>query len=246
MLRILLLTGILALGSACTTKIDGLYVSEAFNAPNIKSGSILTGGVVNQDGRHNRSESNTYATIMLSKIKDEREYARLQPVESLINALGEKTYDAMLRKYASSGLDEQALSAIADKLSNIQFLALAKIEADQTEASSHETSAGEVKDEKGNVTKTPPKVTKKHRRTTLVSMHIYDLKSKNLAFSGQLSKHRENERTYEVNTLTNVLSVVNAVQGKDTEQVYPTPNAPETRLVLADIFEGFAENFPKD
>jgi hypothetical protein len=43
-----------------------------------------------------------------------------------------------------------------------------------------------------------------------------------------------------------VLSVVNAIQGKDDDSTYPTPEAPSTRDVLAEVFEGFAENFPKE
>lgn len=246
MFRILALTSLIALASACTTKVDGLYVSDSFTPSNIKRGSILTGGVVNNVEAQSRTDSNSYSSIMLAKIKDERKYASLQPVDTLINALGEKQYDKMLNKYASSGLDEATLSMISEKLPNVHFLALARIEANNTEKFAEETAAQESTDANGKVIKTPPKITKKHKRTTLVSMHIYDLKNKNLAFSGQVSKHKENSNTYDVNTLTNVLSVVNAVQGKDNEKIYPSPDAPDTRLILGDIFKGFAENFPKE
>jgi hypothetical protein len=241
-----LLTSLFLFTTACATKVDGLYVSDSFQAGTLKSKGLVTGGVVNIKAAPNREESNVYSALMLSKIKDERKYVKVKPVETLIQALGDASYNEVLAQYKTSGLNAETLGKIAGKVPGVRFVALAKIEGNTTEKGESRQAASESKDDKGKVTKTPESVTKTHKRTVLASMHIYDLSTRDVAFSGQVSKSLEANRNYTVNTIGNVLSVVNAIQGKDDDATYPTPEAPSTRDVLAEVFEGFAENFPKD
>ncbi len=243
--RLSLLLGLVLTCNACATKIDGLYVSDSFKAAEIKGGPMVTGGVTDVRSGYRRTDSNTYSALLLAEIKDERAYINVKPVETLIQALGEETYDATLQTYTSSGLDEAALSKIASKLPGIRFVALAKVESNVTEKSSAHQAASETKDDKGKVTRNPETTTKKHSRTILATMHVYDLQKKNVAFSGQVTKSKEASQTYTVTSIGNVLSVVNTLNGKDDDATYPTPKAPETREVLSNVFEGFAENFPK-
>jgi hypothetical protein len=245
-LQLSLLTSFFLLTSACATKVDGLYVSDSFQASNLKNGALVTGGVVDIKAAPSREESNSYSALLLSEIKDERKYVSVKPVEVLIQAVGDGTYNQILSQYKASGLNADTLGQIAGKLPGVRFLALAKIESNHTEKGESRQAASESKDDKGKVTKTPASVTKTHKRTVLASMHIYDLKSRDVAFSGQVSKSAEASRNYTINTVGNVLSVVNAIQGKDDDATYPTPEAPNTRTVLANVFEGFAENFPKE
>lgn len=240
------LLSLLTLSTGCASKVDGLIVSENFTASTLKSEAIVTGGVVDVKAPLNRADSNQYSALMLSEIKDERKYVKVKSVETLIQAIGENAYNDLLNKYRSSGLDAAALESIAGKLPDVRFIALAKIESDLTEKGESRKAASESKDDKGKVTKSPESVTKTHKRTILSSMHIYDLKKKDVAFSGQVTKFKEASRSYTVNAIGNVLSVVNAVQGKSDESTYPTPEAPNAREVLANVFEGFAENFPKE
>lgn len=250
MRRHLLLICILGLSlftEACATKVEGLYVSDSFTASKIKSGPIVAGGVISPGGTLNRQDSNVYAAIMVREMQEERGYVTTEPVETMIQALGEQTYDAMLTTYASSGLDSNALGTIAGKLPKTQYVALAKIDADNAKVATERTDAKETKDEKGKVTKTPPRTTKRHMRTVLVTMHVYDLGSKSLVFSGQVSKSRENSKTYDVDLVSNARALVGAARGEDNDEaIYPAPEAPPTGEVLAEIFEGFAENFPKE
>ncbi|WP_141733321.1 hypothetical protein [Oligoflexus tunisiensis] len=241
-----LVTALFLLTSACATKVDGLQVSDSFQPSTLKSGALVTGGVVDTKAGVKREDSNTYSALMLSEIKDEREYVSVKPVETLIQALGDSTYNIVLNQYSKSGLDGNTLGQIAEKLPGVRFVALAKIEGDTTEKGENRQAASETKNDDGKVIKTPASVTKTHKRTVLASMHIYDLKNRDVAFSGQVSKSKETSRNYTINTVGNVLSVVNAIQGKDDDATYPTPEAPSTRDVLAEVFEGFAENFPKE
>ncbi len=232
--------------TACATKVDGLYVSDSFQTSVLKSNALVTAGVVDTKAAYNRDDSNLYSALLLSEIKDERKYVSVKPVETIIQALGDEAYNATLEKYSKSGLDAGTLGEIAGKLPSVRFIALAKIESNTTEKGESRQAASESKDEKGKVSKTPESITKTNRRTVLASMHIYDLLKKEVAFSGQVSKTKDVSQNYNVNAVGNVLSMVNAIQGKNDETLYPTPEAPDTRQVLKDVFEGFAENFPKD
>ncbi len=244
--QLTLLASVFLFSTACATKVDGLYVSDSFKPDTLKRATLITGGVANITSSYNRDESNSYSALMLGQFKDEREDLNLKPVETLIQALGDKHYNETIEKYAKSGLDAQMLETMAAKVPGIRFVAFAKIESNNTEKNASHQPASETKDDKGKVTKNPESWTKIHKRTVLASLHIYDLNKKEVAFSGQVTKFKESSRTYTVNAIGNVLSVVNAIKGKDDEATYPTPEAPQTREVLAEVFEGFAENFPKD
>jgi len=241
-----LLASLFLFTTACATKVDGLYVSDSFQPSVLKSNAMVTGGVVDTKAVYSRDESNLYSALLLNEIKDERKYVSVKPVETIIQALGDRSYNETLEKYLKSGLDAGTLSEIAGKLPGVRFVALAKIESNTTEKGESRQAASESKDDKGKVTKTPESITKTNRRTVLASMHVYDLVKKEVAFSGQVSKTQDVSRNYTVNTMGDVLSMVNAIQGKDNESTYPTPEAPDTRMVLKDVFEGFAENFPKE
>lgn len=241
-----LLTSLFLFTTACATKVDGLYVSDSFQPATLKSEALVTGGVVDVKAAQKREDSNLYSALLLNEIKDERKYVSVKPVETLIQAVGDASYNEILAKYTKSGLDAATLGMIAGKLPGVRFVALTKIESNATQKSESRQAASETKDDKGKVTKTPESVTKTHKRTVLASMHIYDLAKRDVAFSGQVSKTLEASRNYTINTIGNVLSVVNAINGKDDDATYPTPEAPSTRDVLSEVFEGFAENFPKE
>jgi hypothetical protein len=253
-LSCLLLSLSLLLAAGCATRVDGLYISENFKPATLKSETMITGGVVDvsvdqSSGRaapYNRLQSNSYSALMLSEFKDERAELRLKPVDTLIQALGGKSYDQLIEKYTHSGLDAADLARIAAKVPKGRFLALAKIESNLTEKDATHQDKYETKDDKGRVTKYPESWTKTHKRTLVVSLHIYDLASQDVAFTGQVTQSRENSRTYTVNDVGRVISVVKAIQGKDPDANYPTPDAPETRQVLMDVMAGFAENFPEE
>jgi len=240
------LTSLFLFTTACATKVDGLYVSDSFQPATLKSEALVTGGVVDVKAAQTREDSNLYSALLLNEIKDERKYVSVKPVETLIQALGDAGYNEVLTKYTKSGLDAATLGQIAGKVPGVRFVAMTKIESNTTQKNESRQAASETKDDKGKVTKTPESVTKTHKRTVLASMHIYDLTKRDVAFSGQVSKTLEASRNYTIDTVGNVLSVVNAIKGKDDDATYPTPEAPGTRDVLAEVFEGFAENFPKE
>lgn len=233
---------LLLLSTACTTKVDGLYVSDSFKPTELSRDALVSAGVVDAKYPLERGESNQYAGLLLAKIKDERAYVSVRPVETLIQAVGEDAYTDLLKQYTVSGLDNAALDSIAKKLPGIRFLALAKIEDNSLSKSETRTPATETKDKKGVVTKTPETLQKDVGRTILVSMSIYDLQQKNLAFSGQVSKTRHATETYTLHKESDLVKVVRVLSKGDT---YPYPDAPGTRQVLGDIFKGFAENFPE-
>jgi hypothetical protein len=230
---------------SCTTKVEGLYIKDDFKAPAVKSGKILTGGVVAEPGKFSLQKSNDYSNVMLAAFKDERKYIPLIPYSRFFNGVGEAQFTKIMQQYSKADLDEKTLSEVVAALKGVRYLALAKVDSNITTTGESETDAKEYKNEKGEKVRQPGKVTKTHTREIAATLHIYDLKAKAVAFTGQVKKSRENRAEYEKNIVKSVVSIVNAVKGKDRSATYPTPPAPADRDVLRDVFEGFAENLPK-
>lgn len=248
-----LLPLLLLLTTACATRVDGLYVSEHFNPASLQRDFIVTGGVADtsaaptagQAPAYNRLQSNTYSALMLSAFKDERGELRIKPVETLIQSIGGAEYDRLIGQYARAGLTADDLALIAGKMGAVRYVALARIDSNTTEADATHQDKYETKDGDGKVTKHPATWTKTHKRTLVVSLHIYDLLQQGMAFSGQVTKYRQNTKTYTVDDVSKILSVVQVLRGKDLDSAYPMPEAPDTRQVLSEVFAGFAENFPE-
>lgn len=233
-----------ALLSACATKVEGLFVKDDFKAPQIQRGGMVAGGVVAELGKFDLLQSNNYSNAMLAAIQAEREYIKMSPASVFINAAGKDQYAKIMNAYAVADLDEPTLGRIASKLKGARYLALAKIDANNTKLTEKETDPREVKNKNGEITREPGKVSKVHERTLLVTMTIYDLQTRSVAFSGQVKKTKEDRREYEKTLATTIISVLNAAQRRSQEEIYPTPEAPQTRDVLQSVFAGFGQNLP--
>jgi hypothetical protein len=231
--------------SACATKVEGLLVKDDFTAPQIQRGGMVAGGVVAEPGKFDLLQSNNFSNAMVAAIQSERDYIKIGPPSLLINAAGKTQYAEIMDRFSTADLDEPTLTRVAAKLKGTRYLALAKIDANTTEKTGYETEARESKDKNGVVTREPGKVHRAHKRSLIVTMTIYDLQSKSVAFTGQVKKNRETTKDYEKNLVTGIMSLVNAVKDKSQEDVYPTPEAPQTRDVLQEAFAGFGQNLPK-
>lgn len=245
MIRFLLLLSSMYFLQNCATKVDGLVISDDFKHPQIKSGSIVAAGVVDAS-KATTKDSVNYSQIMGSNFREERKYYPIKDSFTVVNAIGDAEYQKLLKKYRTGGLDQTWLTKLEAKLSPARFISFARIDSNITSKSERETNSREEKDAKGNKRIIPGKIIKMHKRTMSVTLHIYDLKKKNIAFSGQVTKDKENQNSYEKNLVNAAVSVINTFQGKSSDSQYPSPQAPSSRELLNEIFEGFAENLPEE
>lgn len=231
--------------SGCATKVEGLFVKDDFKAPQIQRGGMVAGGVIAEPGKFDLLQSNNFSNSMVAGIQSKREYIRINPSSTLINAAGKAQYTEIMNQFATGDLDQATLGKVGAKLKGTRYLALAKIDANNTEKDRVETQAQQIKNKDGSSYWQPGKITKSHKRSLIVTMVIYDLESKSVAFTGQVRKTSENSKEYEKNLASLIVSVVNAAKDKSEEETYPTPEAPQTRDVLQDVFAGFGQNLPK-
>ncbi|MCF8054540.1 MAG: hypothetical protein K9K75_04900 [Deltaproteobacteria bacterium] len=240
----LLLLVLLTFG--CATKIDGLYVKDDFKAVALEQGKLVTGGVVAEPGKFELQLSSDYSNVMLAALQKERKYIPLHAYGYFFNAIGEERYSEIMQQYSKADLNTKTIEEVANAMPGIRYLALAKIDSSTTTIGESETEPLEFKNEKGQMVTKPGKIIKIHTREIVATLSIYDLASKDLAFSGQVKKSRQSVSEYEKNIVSDVVSVIGAIRGNDgTGGVYPTPVAPPIRDVLRDIFAGFGENLPK-
>lgn len=243
---LLSIASIALLSNNCATKVEGLFVSDAFKVATIKKGNIVVGGVVSGVKKISHNERAKYANVLRAQIMEEREYYKVKPVNYFISAVGTKNYQNLMKKYRASGFDSNTLKELSGKLEGVRFLALAKIDSNETAKDRSETSEKKVKDSKGKTKIVPGEIVKNHKRTVFVTMHVYDLKNFDVAFTGTVDKSETNSRSYEKNLISNIVSIVSAVKGEEEDKRYPYPNAPSTQKVLTKVFIGFAENFPEE
>jgi hypothetical protein len=231
---------------ACTTKVDGLMVSDAMTYDALAEREIVAGGVVNASGDIDMGESNSWAQQMKSRIKDQRKGIGVLDVSAVTAKMGAEKYKAMLVAYQkNASLSPEQMEAVKKAVGGPKFFALARINRNTLHKSSHETSGSEYKDNDGKKKYRPGEVVRSHRREMSVTMHVYDLSRKELAFTGSVTKSEENTSRYEKNLVSGVVSIINASRGESQDSTYPWPTPPAESNVLDPIFKGFAQNFPK-
>jgi hypothetical protein len=228
--------------NSCTTKVEGLQVSEAFNHQTVTTDRFVLAGVTNASEEASDKTASRYLALLRTKLLDERKDLRIGP-NADFNALMGNDASAVLKAYNTTGsLDEANIAKMANKLKGYRFAVFARIENDATHVDRSETSGREVTDSKGKKSYEPGSITVSNVRTVTSSMYIVDLLNKNTAFSGSVTKSERNESRYQKDLGNAIVSVIQATKGSDP---HPAPAAPPTDKVLGKVFTGFAENFPE-
>jgi len=244
-LRFALLVLAVHFGIGCTTKVDGLMVSKAMTYDALAERQIIAAGVVNASGAIDIGDSNSLAQQMRNMVTEERKGLRVLDASAVSSKLGEAKFQALLKNYQkNAGLSPQQMGELQKAIGN-SFVALARIDRNDLSKNSSESSGTEYKDEKGRKQYRPGEVVRTHKRTMAVTMHIYDLKNKELAFTGTVTKSGDNVSRYEKNLISGVVSIINASKGDGRGDAYPYPVAPSEASVAGPVFKGFAQNFPK-
>ena len=230
----------------CTTKVSGLMVSKAMTYDALAERQIIAAGVVGATGDIDVGESNTLSQQMRNMVTEERRGLPVMDASAMSSKLGQAKYLDLLKSYQkNAGLNPQQMTELQKAIGQPTFVAFARIDRNDQSKNSSETSGTEYKDEKGRKQYRPGEVIRTNQRTMTVTMHIYDLKNTELAFTGTVTKSEESVSRYEKNLISGVVAIINASKGKDINDAYPFPDAPSEVSVIGPIFKGFAQNFPK-
>ncbi len=233
--------------AGCATKITGLKQSPSFTYAAVHGGKLAIGGVAAAFDTLDEGRRTSYANVMRNALLEERKDYEIAPVGTLMNRLGRTQYQGLISEMQSTGmLSDRSVSNLKAKLAGIRYAAFSRIENDEVHTDRSESSST---DKNGNIVPGTEKVTSSTTRTVSASMHVYDLQTGELAFTGTVTKSLSDSRSYAKEREMGLVTVIKAIKGSDGQNSqdtqYPYPNAPDTGKVLARVFAGFGENLPK-
>lgn len=238
--------GFLTLVAGCATKIAGLKTSPSFTHASIMSGKLAIGGVASAYAPMDEGRRSSMAGILRTAILEERKDYNVIPVGSVMNQLGSQ-YAVLISEIQNTGsLSDKSIQTLKNKLAGTRYVTFARIESDDV---SHDRSETSSTDKDGRLIEGSEKVNTRADRTVSASLHIYDLKSGDVAWGGTVTKTLSASRQYDKERELGLVSVIKAIKGdgagQSVDQKYPYPTAPESQKVLAKVFEGFGENLPE-
>ncbi len=244
-MKLLCLISLLGLMS-CGTKVEGLSKAESFTHPNIISGRMVVGGVVDAVETMKPKTALSYANSLRAQIIEERPAFKVSNASYLIKKLGRKNYNNILSELEMDGaLSEASLAMLATKATGVRYVTLARIESNEVSNNRNEQNDT---DSQGNETGKKSIVTTTTRAIT-VNFRVLDLKEKSTAWSGLISKSQQQQSKFAVKSESGLISLVKAIKGtEETEddKKYPFPKAPALKDVLKQAFMGFADNLPEE
>jgi hypothetical protein len=232
--------------TGCATKVAGLKQSPTFTFPNITQGKMAVGGVAASSGILDEGKRTSYANLLRTELLEERKEYNIAPVGSVVNRLGRPQYQTIISELQNTGtISDQSLAVLRNKMADTRYVTFALIEHDEVTNDRRETSST---DKNGKVIEGSEKVISSAARNVTASLHVYDLKGGDVAFTGAVTKSLSDSRQYDKENEMGLVSVIKAIKGDaaaPTDSKYPYPTAPDTMKVLAKVFSGFGENLPK-
>ncbi len=239
---------VLAAGLAlvgCGPYVAGLFHDPTFTHSTAVEGGIAVGGVVSVIGELTPEESGEYGAILMRELDRQRPEFKTASPTVVATLLGSVTYDEILNEYAREGaLSDTLLRILQMNAEGYRYIVFARIFNNKCVK---ERSEGTVKDANSEVVEDKLKVTMSHRRSMEVSMHVYDLTSLKLAWSGIKRQSEGEENVYTVDDPdTGFLgSIVESALGIDREShcEYPA-EAPTTYAVMLGVFPPLVSKMP--
>lgn len=231
---------------SCGTKVEGLSKAESFTHPNIVSGRMVVGGVVDAVETMSAKTGLSYANSLRAQIIEERAAFKVSNASYLIKKVGRKSYESILSELEMDGaISEASIALLATKATGVRYVTFARIESNEV---SNDRNEIDETDSQGNETGKKSVVTTTTRSIT-VNFRVLDLKEKTTAWSGLISKSDQQESKFAVKSENGLISLVKAIKGTgetEDDKKYPFPKAPGLKNVLKQAFNGFADNLPEE
>ena len=250
---ILLLICLIAL-AGCKTPVVGMQQHPSFTYEAVSQNRFLIGGVVSAIVPLDARTITRFSDLMQRSFIEERPHLDILRTGILRRAIGSESYHHMLDQVAIAGLpDAGDFSAIRRAFPELRYLIVARIEENHISQRNNqsETDVADSEDDqkKGEYEQVRVDVSLITGRKMGVTLSIYDLDTALAVWSGYISISHENSndssRTFNKENRWReelIDAFVDGLTGLDSNSY---PDAPTREAVLADIFEGFAENMPE-
>ncbi len=232
--------------AACATKVAGLKQSPSFTFDNIARGKISVGGVASAISSESEGHRASLGGILRTALLEERKEFTVIPVGTVASKMG-ADYPKVLRELQEVGsLSDTSLGLLRNRIRDSRYIAFARVENDEVSKDRHETASS---DKYGRPVEGTERVIANAQRSVTASLIVYDLTNGEMAWSGTVTKSLSGSKQYDKEREIGLVSVIKAIKGdtaaQSPDQKYPFPEAPDSKKVLAKVFEGFAENFPE-
>ena len=235
----LLLTG-------CVTNVAGLVKSKDFTYSNVTSGRITIGGVVDVNKPLDTGEANSLAQLLKTAIIEERPNLRTLPTTMLKSELGGEKYNQILESNQKEGEVGPQVLKLLKGYSRSRYVVFALMDQNDVDKNRQERI---VTDDKGNDTGRS-KITTTAERRVAVQFRVVDTSTGTISWSGSINKTERNAQEFQKREKGALVAMIEAASGSEdnrsADERYPYPEPPKLRLVLAKVFEGFAENLPEE
>src|SRR5262249_46244012 len=146
-------------------------------------------------GTLDEGRQTTYANLLRTHLLEERKEYPLSPVGNVMNKLGRTQYQGIMHELQATGsLSDQSVTTLKNKLPDMRYITFARIESDEVSNDRRETSNT---DKNGKVVEGSEKVVSSAQRNVTASLHIYDLRNGEVAFTGAVTKVLSDSRQYD-------------------------------------------------
>lgn len=229
---------LLVVGSGCArSHVLGLRHDPRFTYGSLDSGSIAVGGVtwVTGDEAPSAATRSQFESLLATALTDADPRLTVMSAGAVAAALPEGSHGKLLARYRLAGeLDSTALYEMSDRLSNVRYVVLARIEGDVTERS--ETVTRDTLEKKPKYEHVSLAVS----RTMTLGFQVYDMSLRLAVWSGRLSRTDDASNNYEDPTGFLESLVTATLRGP-----HKYPDAPAQINVLRHVFQDFAESLPQ-
>lgn len=240
--------------AACKTPVVGMQQHPSFTYESAMNSRFVIGGVVSTVMPLDDMTRTRFSDLMGRSFAKEKPRLAIVRAGFLIKVLGYQAYEQMLDEYRDTGvISPLDADQIRRALPDVRYLMLVRIEQNRV-IQNHDQTETDVADssedaKKGDYDQVQVDVSLTTTREMGATLTIYDLKQDVVAWTGYVNgsdiNSNNSSRTFNKDKRWKeelVDAFVDTLIGLNSGE-YPV--APSQQEVLADIFEGFAENMPE-
>ena len=241
---LILVTFLGLVGIGCSSaRVVGLKKSADFTYDNVYTGRLAVAGFTSSVEEMPKNQKISYANMLKSEILEKQGSLSVGSTGMVQKKLGDKRYNQLMSEFEEMGTINPSLLSNLKNNRPQRFLVFARVESNDVEQDRDENTHY---DKYGTPDYTT--ITSKASRSMNVGVQVYDLLKNEISWQGTLTRTMTNSNDFrkeEEGGLVKLVKAIKGTQAVDKDAKYPYPAAPKARVVLTQIFKGFAENLPE-
>jgi len=229
--------------TACATTLTDVYRSPNFTYQSIINDNIGVGGVTSTVRPLSRGQKNAYGNLLWNSIIGHYPGMRVMPPGDMVRALGPRRYQRMMHYYRQySVMPDDIFPVLKQHILRLNYLVFARITQNSISHNRYQSHNDFQNDDN---------VEFRTARTLRVGLKIYNISTRQLAWSGSIKTSSGNHNSYSAlhvgddKTENVALTALNLLGQLMLDQDHSYPPPPPTADLLRDVFKRFAKALPK-